>query len=353
MRPLIAIAVIIALLFIGKQYVFVDHDSPEAPQRSRQTGPLMVDVFVAGEVTSQNTIYASGTVVPNEEVSLQSEINGRLLNLNLREGTYVSKGEVIAKIDDRDLHAQLKKLSYEEELASQTEARQKKLLDIDAISKEEYDLSLNRVSTLSADRELLEVQLSKTEVRAPFSGYIGFKQISVGTYLTPGISIATLVQTHPIKIDFPVPEKYATQVQLGQEVTFEVDGQQDDFRAKIVAIDPKVDEDLRTLRVRAQTANRGRKLLPGMFVRVSVPLGASAAIMVPTEAIVPILKGKKVYVVQQGKASSREIETGVRTEQRVQVQSGLEIGDSIIVSSLMYVTEGKPVRVESIVSEPL
>ena len=354
MRPLIAIAIVIILLFVGKEYVFVEKKSTSASAnapRSRGGGELAVDVYIAQEETTQNTVYASGTVVANEEVSLQSESAGRLLQLNITEGAYVKRGTLIAKIDDRDLKAQLKKLTFEEELAAQTEVRQKKLLDIDAISKEEYDLSLNKVSTLSADRELLEVQISKTQVRAPFSGYIGFKNVSVGAYLTPGVSIATMVQTNPIKIDFTIPEKYASLMAKGQEVSFEVDGQTKAFDAKVTAIDPQVDEDLRTLRVRAIAANRERKLLPGMFVRLSVPLGSEQSIMIPTESIVPILKGKMVYLFKDGIAQEAEITTGVRDDQRVQVREGLSVGDTIIVSALMSIKPGSAIHIANVTND--
>ena len=127
------------------------------------------------------------------------------MKLNLREGTFVKKGELIAKIKDDDILAQVKKVSIEEALANQIEARQKKLLEIEAISKEEYEISLNKVSTLKADKELLAVQLAKTEIRAPFSGRIGLKYISEGAYVTPNTLIASLVQTNPLKIDFSIP----------------------------------------------------------------------------------------------------------------------------------------------------
>ena len=257
------------------------------------------------------------------------------------------EGELIAKIDDSDLQAQLRKLNFEEELARQIEARQKKLLDIDAISKEEYDIAVNNVNTLSADKELLQVNIQKTEVRAPFSG---FKNISVGTYLTPGVDIATLVQTNPAKIDFSIPEKYASLLKVGQIVTFEVDGIEETFESKVIAIDPKVDEDLRTLRLRGITSNTDRRLLPGMFVRLTVPLGKEDVIMVPTDAVVPILKGKMVYVMRNGKAIEQEITTGIRTDQNVQVRSGLTVGDSVIVSALMSLKAGMDVKSEQIIN---
>lgn len=353
MRSILIIAVVIILMVLGKKYILDGEsgtNSVPAVSANRGASALPVDVYIATEIESANTVYASGTVLPNEEVALQSESSGRLVQLNIREGSYVQEGELIAKIDDSDLQAQLRKLNFEEALARQIEARQKKLLDIDAISKEEYDIAVNNVNTLSADQELLQVNIHKTEVRAPFSGYIGFKNISVGTYLTPGVDIATLVQTNPAKIDFSIPEKYASLLKVGQSVTFQVDGIEEAFESKVIAIDPKVDEDLRTLRLRGVTSNANRRLLPGMFVRLTVPLGKEEVIMVPTDAIVPILKGKMVYVMRNGKAVEQEIITGIRTDQNVQVRSGLSVGDSVIVSALMSLKAGMDVKSEQIIN---
>ncbi len=354
MRILIAIAVIMGALVAGKIYLFdgegsEDKKQSSAPAESQGDNRLPVDVYVAEEVSTSNTIYSSGTVVPNEEVTLRSEVSGRLIHLDIREGSFVKEGQLIAKLDDSELQASLKKLEFEEELAGQIEARQQKLLDINAISKEEYDLAMNEVNTLSVDKELVLVQIGKTEVRAPFSGRIGFKNISEGAYVTPNDVIANIVQMHPVKIDFSVPEKYASQLSSGHEVTFEVDGTDDVFQAKVAALDPVIDEDLRTLKVRALTDNSLGMLLPGMFVRVTVPLENHRSIMVPTESVIPVLKGKKVFVVKGGRATDAMIRTGVRTERSVQVLEGLEVGDSIIVSALMSVKPNMEVKVNSLV----
>ena len=355
MRPLLIILVIILALYLAKIFIIdaEDHTTIQVAEASTSTAKksskLPVDIYVAREVDRSNTVYASGTVVPNEEVNLQSEVSGRLIKLNIREGGFVKKGQLVAKINDEDLVAQLKKLKYEEELAAQTEARQKKLLEIDAISKEEYDMAVNRVNTLSADKEFLEVQLEKTSVRAPFSGRMGLKNISEGAYITPGVVIASLVQTHPVKLDFSLPEKYANKVKVGQKVSFSIDGENDQWEAQVMALDPKIDEDLRTLRVRAKADNRAGKLLPGMFIRVAVPLGEEKSIMVPSESIIPILKGKKVFVMKNGVATETIVKTGMRTDTDVQIEEGLEVGDSVIVSSLMSVKANTKVKMRTLV----
>ena len=355
MRPLLFILISILGLYLFKTF-YLDAEKKSAASQSKTSSPsrravakLPVDIYVATEVDKNNTVFASGTIVPNEEVEIKSEVSGRLMQLYIKEGGYVKKGQLIAKLNDDDILAQLKKLKYEEELADQTEARQKKLLDIDAISKEEYDLAMNRVNTLSADKELLQVQLEKTSVKAPFSGKMGLKNISEGAYITPSVVIANLVQTNPVKLDFTLPEKYANKIRIGQQVIFSVDGQEEKLTAQVIAIDPKIDEDLRTLKVRARANNSKGQLLPGMFIRVEVPLGNEPSIMIPTESIIPILKGKKVFVMKNGKAQEVKIKTGLRTDTKVQVEEGLSVGDSVIVSALMSVKQGSPVEVKEVV----
>lgn len=354
MRPLIIILVVIVLLVAGKFLFFNSSTTTPnnaSPQQtaSRPANAISVNIYLAKEEVTDNTVYASGTIVANEEVELKSEVSGRLIKLHFKEGSLVQKGQLIAKLNDDELVAQLKKLDYEEQLAKQIEARQKKLLDINAISKEEYDIAMNQVNTLSADKELLQVQLAKTSIRAPFSGRIGLKNISEGAYITPTVVIAQLIQTNPVKIDFPIPEKYASLIRNGQRISFSVDGSDQTFEATVIAIDPRVNEDLRTLMIRASYNNTEGKLLPGMFVRVTVPLGSEKSIMVPSEAIVPILKGKKVYLMKEGKAKEVVVETGLRNEKSVQILNGLQVGDSVIVSGLMTVKENLAVTMKELI----
>jgi membrane fusion protein, multidrug efflux system len=312
--------------------------------------PISVDVVVAESVVNTDEIFASGSLVANEEVELRSEASGRVIALYFKEGSAVNKGQLIAKINDADILARLKKLKYEAELAANIEARQKKLLDINAISREEYEVSLNKTNTLSADREVLEVALSQTEIRAPFSGKIGLKNISVGSYLNPGAPIATIVQTNPIKVDFAMPEKYSHRLSNGRQVTLAVEGKAGERNATIIAIDPKIDEALRTVKVRASLSNVDGKFMPGMFVKVNVPLGANKAIMIPTDAIIPFVGGKKIYVLKNGKSEERDIATGLRTDTHVEVLSGLSVGDTIVASGLMNIKNDQKVKVKKVIT---
>ena len=344
MRILALVGGLIALLILGKIFFWNKEETkPMAGPNSGPAKPMPVKTIVLQTGSSSQNVYSSGTLSPNEEVELRCELSGKITNLYIKEGSFVSKGQLIAKIKDDDIKAQLKKVSLEADLAKQTEARQKKLLDIEAISKEEYDIASNKVSTLNADSELLKIQLARTEIRAPFSGRIGLKNISVGAYVTPSNVIATLVQTNPLKVDFSLPEKYLTKIHVGQNVSFQIDGSNEEFSAKILALDPQIDPNLRTVNVRAVTSNNNNKLLPGMFVKVSLNLGSDASIMIPSETIIPVLEGKKVYLKKNGVVTEKIIETGLRNEANVQVLSGLQAGDSLITSSLMTLKAGAPV----------
>jgi membrane fusion protein (multidrug efflux system) len=356
MRTIMLVGVIIIGLVIGKLFVFSKPGSDKDPEvkkgsggksaKSSGGGAVPVNVFVVGKETIENQIFASGTVLPNEEVNLMAETSGRLVKLNIREGAPITKGQLIAKINDRELQAQLQKVSYNQDLSRKIEARQKKLLNVEAINLEEYDVTSNNIKLLEAEKEVIEAQLEKTEIRAPFSGRIGLKYISEGAYLAPGTPIVTIVQSNPIKIDFTVPEKYTPNIRVGNTVKFSLDGDAATYSAKILAVDPKVDESLRTLRVRAVAQNPSNRFVPGMFVKILADLDANkAAMMIPTEAIVPVLKGKKVFVVKNGRAQEVMVTTGLRTDKKIQIIEGLQVGDSLITSGIIAIKPNTVVKV--------
>lgn len=355
MRSLLIVGALILTLIVAKLFFFKSDDAATdknpAAMGNKKGGPMPVDIILAKEQSNSNEIFASGTLVANEEVELRCEASGRITHLYIKEGSNVAKGQLIAKLNDADIVARLKKIKYEEELAAQVETRQKKLLDINAISKEEYDIAVNKINTLSADKEALQVALAQTEVRAPFSGKIGLKNISVGAYVNPTIPIATLVQTNPIKMDFSIPEKYVSRISLGRKVSMAIEGGKSEVNATIIAIDPKIDETLRTVKVRTSLPNPQATLMPGMFTKVSVPLGATKSIMVPTEVIIPFVGGKKIYLLKGGKAVETTITTGLRTETQVEALQGLSIGDSVIASGIMNIKNDQKVKVKKILNK--
>lgn len=354
MRTIMLVAGVIVALVLGKLFIFSkpgegkNSDAKKGGEaKNAKSGAVPVNVFIVGKESIENQIFASGTVLPNEEVNLMAEISGRLVKLDIREGAYINKGQLIAKINDRELRAQLQKVAYNQDLSKKIEARQKKLLNVEAINLEEYDVTSNNIRVLEAEKEVIEAQLEKTEIRAPFSGRIGLKFISEGAFLAPGTPIVTIVQSNPVKIDFTVPEKYSPSIRAGSTVKFNLDGDPSTYSAKILAIDPKVDENLRTLRVRALANNPEGRFVPGMFVKVLADLDANRmAMMIPTEAIVPVLKGKKVFIVKDGKAQEAMVTTGLRTDKKIQIIDGLQPGDSLITSGIIAIKPNTAVKVK-------
>ena len=344
MRPLIIAGLLILALIVGKMLFFSGDSAAPAGGGGgpRKGGGAKLNLYVVDYEENASTISASGSTVANDHVEIRSEISGLITRLSIPEGTVVPKGYLIAKIKDDDILAQLKKIELEEQLAAQTEARHRKLLDINAISKEEYEISLNKVQTLKADKDLLKVQLAKTEIRAPFTGKISLKNISLGAYVTPSNVITTLTQYSPIKIDFTTPERYINDIKVGSTIQFTTDGSPEFRPATVIAIDPSIDVN-RSLKVRAISPNQNGDLVPGMFVNVAVEIKKTKTIMVPSEAVIPVVDGMQVYLKKDGKAKLVKVQTGFRDVSKVEVLKGLAIGDSVITSGLITLKEGDPV----------
>ena len=226
---------------------------------------------------------------------LVTEMPGKIIDIKFSEGSKVAEGDLLLKINDAELQAQLKKLQIQERLANANEAREKKLLEVNGISQMEYDGVLAQLNSTRADIEMIQAQIAKTEIRAPFSGTIGLKYVSEGSYVSQTNQIASLVQTDPLKIDFFVPEKYSSLVNVNDTLGFSIEGNEEHHTAKIMAIEPKVDMNTRTLQIRAITPNKAGKIFPGSFARIDLSLhGSGNSILIPTEAVIPILKGQKV-----------------------------------------------------------
>ena len=250
--------------------------------------PMMVKAVVITENDYANTLTLSGSIEANESVAIQSEVAGVVEKIYFSEGATVSMGQVLFKVNDLELRAQLSQAKTRQNLAAENERRAGLLLQKEAISQEEFDIASAEFRSLKAQTQFIEAQIAKTTVRAPFSGKIGLRSISPGTYVTPSVLITNLVNTNPVKITFSIPEKYASMVQLNTRITFKVAGTTDEFEAKVYAMEPSIDIATRTLQVRATAENKGNKLFPGTYATVELPLDVvKNAILIPTEAIVP------------------------------------------------------------------
>jgi len=303
---------------------------------------VTMQVLKPGEV--EQKILSTGTLLANEEVELRCEIPGRITTIYFEEGSSVHEGELMVKIDDQELQAQLKKLLVEEQEAHDDVYRKQKLLELKALSQEEFDKTANQLAMVQADIELKRSQLAKTEIFAPFTGQVGLRQVSRGEYISPSTTIAWLQQVDPVKIEFTIPEKYNGMVHKGTPINFTVTGNNQLFTGKIYALEPKIDPSTRNITLRAICPNPLKKLMPGAFARVEIVLQTlSDALMIPSEAIIPTINGEKVFICKDGKARSVMIHTGIRTEREVQVLDGLAPGDSLITSGLLQLREEMPV----------
>ncbi len=234
--------------------------------------PTTVTGMVLRPQIFNDNISLSGTLEANEQIDLRSEVSGVVEHINFKEGSEVSKGQILLTINDIELQAQLSKASTAQKLASENERRAKLLLEKQAISQEEYDIASADFQSASAESQLIAAQLSKTLVRAPFSGTIGLRSISEGTYVTPSTPIAKLVNRSQLKITFSIPEKYASQVNVGSQFSFTTSDSQGEHNAKIYAIEPEVEVATRTLKMRAIAENFEGKLFPGTYANVILPL---------------------------------------------------------------------------------
>ena len=279
-------------------------------------------------------------------MEIRSEVSGIVEKISFSEGTNVSKGQVLLKVNDIELRAQLSQAITRQKLASENERRAKLLLQKEAISQEEYDIARADFKLAQAQVQLIQAQIAKTAVKAPFSGKIGLRSISPGTYITPTLLVAKLVNITKLKITFSIPEKYANQVNPNSNLSFTVAGSTEKYLAKVYAIEPEIQISTRTLKVRALAENKDGKLLPGVFANVELPLDIiKNAIIVPTESIIPIQDGKKVFIASNGKAKEVKVETATRTDASILVLSGLKAGDTVLTSGVMSLKEDTPIKV--------
>lgn len=308
--------------------------------------PAKVTGIVLQPQEFSDQLSLSGSIEANEQVDVRSEVSGIVESINFTEGSNVSKGQVLFKVNDLELRAQLAKAKTAQGLASENARRAKLLLDKEAISQEEFDIATADFKSAQSETQLIQAQIAKTTIRAPFSGKIGLRSISKGTYVTPETVVAKLVNNAQVKITFSVPEKYSAQMRKDGALSFTVAGSKEKYTAKIYALEPEVDIDTRTLRVRAIADNRYGKLLPGTFANVMLPLDKiNDALFVPTQALIPIQNGKKVFVAQGGKAKEIIVETGARTEKNILIISGLKAGDTVLTTGVMSLKDGAPVKV--------
>lgn len=321
------------------------NDAPKEA-KSKQGKALNVRAVVMNNQELTDGIFVSGSLVPDEEVNLSFESSGKITDIFFKEGSHVEKGELLAKINDAPLQADLRKKQAQVKLMQDRLFRAKALLEKEAVSKEAFQEAEANLAALEAEIEGVQAQIEQTELRAPFSGIIGLRQVSVGAYATNTTEVATLTKTSPLKVEFNVPERYAGMLPEGAELTFTAEGDLTTRHAKVYASDSRVDPETRTFAIRAIYPNADGKLIPGRYVNVNlITQRFEETLAVPSEAIVSEMGIDKVFVCKNGKAQPVEITKGLRTDAMVQALRGLVPGDTVITSGTMQLRSGQNVIV--------
>lgn len=340
-----AILVVVAIVLLPKLLSSSDSGS----NLKLGGGPdvaLPVKAHIVSFTTLNNSVFTTGTILANEEVELRSEVSGKIVKILFKEGSFVSKGDLLIKINDADLQAQLRKAESKVKLSKEKEARQIQLRDGNLISQEEYDNTVSELNVNEADYDLIKAQVDKTEIRAPFSGVVGLRSVSEGSYVTTSTVMARLQNFNSIKVDFSIPEMYSASVKTGDELEFKISGSNQLYKAKVYAIEPKIDPGTRTLQIRAICSASYKDLIPGAFANVELNLKqTSNAILIPTVSIVPELKGQIVYLFKSGVVMPQSVEIGVREETQVQIVNGLSAGDTVITSGILQIRPNSKVKI--------
>lgn len=328
---------------------FIPHENSELKEnpdkgKGKKEKILSVRTIVLHEKSLTDGLYVSGSLIPDEEVDLSFETSGKITGIYFKEGARVARGQLLARINDAPLQAQLRKLQAQWRLMQDRVFRAKALLAKEAVSKEAFQEAEANLSALKAEMDMVKAQIQQTELRAPFDGIIGLRQVSTGAYATTSTSVATLTKTSPLKVEFSVPERYAGTLPPGTALTFTAEGDLTPRQARIYASDSRVDPDTRTYTVRALYENKGGKLVPGRYVNVNLSTRQfDHTLAVPSEAIVSEMGVDKVFLYKNGIAEPVEISKGLRTDAEVQVLRGLHAGDTVITSGTMQLRTGQKV----------
>jgi membrane fusion protein (multidrug efflux system) len=310
------------------------------------TPAVLVDHYVVRPTAAADELQAPGTIQANQEVQLVSEVARKVTAVYAHEGSNVARGTLLFKLDDADLLARRHKLKLQEKLALLDDGRMRGLLRTESVTQQEYDQVSTNLQVLQADIKSVDVDLAKTQIRAPFAGKIGLNKVDVGAYVTPSTVLTSLEDVSQVEVTFTVPERYAAEVRPGQAIRFTTENGTATQSGRIIATEPRTDVSTRSLLVKAISPNAKQQLVPGMSAKISFALHATSdALVVPTQALIPTAKGYALYAIKGGKADYREVTTGPRSRGTVQVLNGLSTGDTVITTNLLRLGPGVAVQV--------
>ena len=329
------LGLILFLLIVLIRILFFPDTKADENSPGIKKSPVPVKICIVKKEILGELFYCSGDLLANESVNLSPEINGRLEKIYFKEGEKVTKGDILAKLNDADLQASKRKIKAHLQLAESKEKKLRKMLDVEGISKEEYEIALTDIEITLAELQSIESQIEKTLIRAPFSGIIGLRNYSAGSIINTNSILATLQEIEQLNLDFSLPEKYTSHIKPGQNIYFKTNDSNEKLMGTVIAIEPTIDLKTRTLKVRAKVKNTKKNILPGMFASVEVNLKAQEeSIYIPTESVIADMKGKKVFIVKNGTAEARIIQAGLRTDSKIQVLEGISAGDTLIISGI-------------------
>jgi membrane fusion protein (multidrug efflux system) len=337
-------AIVIIILALVKIFLFPVKINKAAVTNVNPAIP--VECFIARDTSVDYQVESVGTLRAREQVDIVSEISRKVVAIQMKEGAMVKTGQMLFKLDDADITSRINKLAIQAKLAEANESREKVLLERGGISQERFDEVSNLRQTLQAEIEILKVDLSKTDIRAPFSGKIGLRNTSLGALVNPGTVLANLQDIGRMTVDFSIPERYARDLKIGSPIKFRTDYIQEEQVATIEAIEPAVDQRTRTLAIRAAIQNKEGILMPGTSVKVHVTLNElTKSIFIPTSALIPSISGYTLFRKQAGKALATPVKSGMRNRDLVQILEGIKSGDTIVTTNLLKVKKGSPLTI--------
>ena len=347
LKLIIPVTGLVALFFTSCQSAGKEEKKSTAEKPTQPA--LKADGYIVTPKLLSQDIEVPGSLAPYEETEIHPEVAGRVTGIYFKEGGNIGQGGLLVKLYDGDLQAQLQKLEVQLKVAEQTSERYGALLKINGVSQQEYDLNVLAANNIKADINIIKTSISKTYVKAPFSGKMGLRNISVGAYISPQTTISTLRKLSQLKLEFTVPEKYGTKMKTGGRVDFSLENNNSSYSAKIIATENNIAEDTRSLKVKAVVEKPDAQLIAGAFAKVKIPLGANdAALMIPTQAIIPQARNKKVIAVRNGMASMETVTTGTRDSAMVEITSGLKAGDTVLITGLLTTKPGTKVQLNKL-----
>jgi membrane fusion protein (multidrug efflux system) len=323
----------------------------DAPEGGGPPGGRALPVEAAAVETGAvaREVSTVGTLRANESVMIRSEIAGRVAAVHFKEGDAVTENAPLISLDDAELRAQLAESAATVKLAELNFTRAQEIFDKKLLSKQNYDEALARLNEARARYSLQQARLAKTRIHAPFPGVLGLRRVSVGDYIREGDDIVNLEDVGSLKLDFRVPETYLAGIKQGQQVNVQVDAYPGaSFQGKVYAIDPRLDEQTRSVLMRARIANSDLRLRPGMFARVALVLETrTQALLIPEQALWPIGDEQFVFRIVDGKALQTKVQTGQRASGKVEISAGLSAGDVVVTAGQTRLRDGMAVKITS------